>query len=83
MTDDAVNKKDPQWSPDGRTIVFSGRHPDDHLYASGIFSVPSAGGPVTRLTPVDAATNLSPRWSPAGVADHLEARFSDTGSRCV
>ena len=66
LTSDAAREVDPQWSPDGHTIAFSAGLPDEHYYASGIFTVPYTGGPISLLTPTDAATNFAPRWSPDG-----------------
>jgi Tol biopolymer transport system component len=47
----------PQWSPDGRKIVFADTN------GSGIFEMNSDGGSITRLT---HGLDLRPLWSPNG-----------------
>jgi dipeptidyl aminopeptidase/acylaminoacyl peptidase len=71
LTNNRERERELQWSPDGKTIVFSvpisynPKNPGTaYRYASGIFSVPSTGGPVTRLTPPGTFDNYCPRWSP-------------------
>jgi Tol biopolymer transport system component len=57
---------DPDWSPDGNTIVFDGAG----IYGGGICIVPAAGGAATQLPiyiiPGAYAYYLYPCWSPDG-----------------
>jgi WD40-like Beta Propeller Repeat len=48
----------PQWSPDGSRIAFTD--------GSQLYSIPSAGGPITQLTHLDGARVQLPNWSPNG-----------------
>jgi len=73
LTESRQSERELQWSPDGQTIVFvvsinyNPKNPGDtYRYASGIFSIPSSGGPVTRLTPPGTFDNTCPRWAPDG-----------------
>ena len=51
----------PKWSPDGQQIVFDARPGT----SADIYSVPSAGGPVKRLTDYPGEDH-NPSWSPDG-----------------
>ena len=51
----------PKWSPDGQLIVFDARPGT----SADIYSVPSAGGPVMRLTDYPGEDH-NPSWSPDG-----------------
>lgn len=51
----------PNWSPDGQTIVFDARPDGD----PEIYTVPSGGGPVRRLTNSPGQDHV-PSWSPDG-----------------
>jgi Tol biopolymer transport system component len=58
----------PDWSPDSTTLLFeSNRNDPDHFFDFDIYSIPSTGGAVTRITraPGDAR-NATPSWSPDG-----------------
>jgi Tol biopolymer transport system component len=60
---------EPEWSPDGTTLLFqSNRDGPDAQYANyDVYSMSSAGGPVTRVVPVgQGEVNLSPAWAPDG-----------------
>jgi hypothetical protein len=52
------------WSPDGTTIVFGGDR------SAGLMSMPAAGGPLTKVTTVDAArkdvAHFAPTFLPHG-----------------
>jgi Tol biopolymer transport system component/DNA-binding winged helix-turn-helix (wHTH) protein len=52
----------PHWSPDGKTIAFSGSRPNGPW---NIFLIPSAGGPAEQITN-GAIADLDPTWSPDG-----------------
>lgn len=52
----AENGRNPDWSPDGTTIVFQ------HGYGVGLYSIPSAGGTVSTL----ADSGEAPLYSPDG-----------------
>lgn len=54
----AFPKTNPKFSPDGRTIAFTGAY-------DGVYTVPSSGGPVVRLTHRPGATDLCD-WTPDG-----------------
>src|SRR5215212_8780857 len=56
-TDVAV-KRNPRFSADGKTIAFVGAH-------DGIYTVPTVGGPVHRLTHLPGTTDLC-GWTPDG-----------------
>jgi len=66
LTNDAITESDPQWSPDGRLIALSAKLPGEDYMATAILTMPSTGGPATRLTPRDRVDNFAPRWSPDG-----------------
>jgi len=66
LTDDAFDDRDPDWSPDGETIVFSSDRCD--AGSSGryqIFASPATGGGVRGLTSGESS-NTEPRYSPSG-----------------
>jgi TolB protein len=61
LTFGAASSK-PNWSPDGSTIVFASTRDGS---AGDLYTVPSSGGAVTRLTALGAAAE-HPVWSPDG-----------------
>jgi Tol biopolymer transport system component len=52
----------PHWSPDGKTIAFSGSRPNGPW---NIFLISAAGGPAEQITN-GAISDLDPTWSPDG-----------------
>jgi tricorn protease len=61
-------ESDPQWSPDGQTILFSGER-----YGNGdLYTIPAKGGQVTRLTHFSGGDG-SGRW-----IDNQHAVFSSS-----
>jgi TolB protein len=64
----------PAWTPDGSTIVFV--HSDDS--GTDLYTVPSGGGGVTRLTNTPRLIERSPEWSADG-ASLLFSRVRPTG----
>src|SRR5215204_5428320 len=66
-TDVAV-KREPRFSPDGKTIAFLGAH-------DAIYTVPTLGGPVRRLTHLPGTTDLC-GWTPDGNLLFMTDAFS-------
>jgi len=58
LTKEAGPKSSPKFSPDGATIAFTGDY-------DGVYTIPAAGGPVTRITHHPRATDLCD-WTPDG-----------------
>jgi Tol biopolymer transport system component len=61
ITTSAGYENDPEWSPDGSLIAFSG----DYAGNWDIWVIPAAGGAATRVT-TDPGVDQDPSWSPAG-----------------
>ena len=53
---------DPEWSPDGETIVFSRTFVRGARSSTDLFSIPATGGPAQRLT-YTAGREISPTFS--------------------
>ena len=67
----------PQWSPDGRWIVFQRSEDDGHEFtASDLFAAGTGGQAVVRLTTTANALEMNPSWSPDGQF----IAFDDRGS---
>jgi|SRR5579863_1935000 len=77
LTKEGGPRSRPKFSPDGRTIAFTGDY-------DGIYTMPVSGGPVTRLTHKPGATDLCD-WTPDGQvlfmtnASFAPAEFGDQG----
>ena len=81
-----VNDSDPQWSPAGDVIAFSGNRREDRktLFASTIITVPAAGGDVSILAPDDASfgtPSFSPDGSRIAFVGHLDASVGGVNNR--
>ncbi|AKU90483.1 PD40 domain-containing protein [Vulgatibacter incomptus] len=61
LTDDDAIDLDPSWAPDGRSVIFA----SDRNGIFDVYSVPSTGGPLTRLTNVLTGA-FQPELSPDG-----------------
>jgi Tol biopolymer transport system component len=60
------------WSPDGTTLVFESNREGGY---SALYTMPVAGGPVTRITPQEGYEG-HPAWSPAGETIVFESRLT-------
>ena len=71
LTTDPATDQYPAWSPDGKTIVYDNAGANEHTKdpqfskSAEIFTVPSDGGPVTRLTR-NGDSDAAPSYSPDG-----------------
>ncbi|MBO0720473.1 MAG: S9 family peptidase [Blastocatellia bacterium] len=74
LTEGNFSARNPQWSPDGKSIAFvmspSGMQESSFTDISedrntDIYLVPAAGGTLRRLT-TNPAADFNPRWSPDG-----------------
>jgi dipeptidyl aminopeptidase/acylaminoacyl peptidase len=63
---------DPQWSPDDRTIAFTGTRPR----TSQIYTIPFDGGEARKLTSEEKGASI-PRWSHDGTRILYSATFED------
>jgi Tol biopolymer transport system component len=68
-------------SPDGATIAFEGRVVDFPRW-SDIFTIPSSGGTVARVTN-DPAAATQPRWSPDGARLYFISRQAGAEIRSI
>ncbi|MGA3075117.1 MAG: protein kinase [Bryobacteraceae bacterium] len=59
-----VLASEPDWSPSGDSVVFTGRVPGRSV---GVYRVAFSGGPITRLSPEGFIARY-PSWSPDGKA---------------
>jgi Tol biopolymer transport system component len=57
--------QDPQWSPDGRRVVFV-RKFYDAAGRQAVYTVGANGGPLRRVTPFALRAGDGPDWSPDG-----------------
>jgi len=62
LTEPTMQSSLPQWSPDGKHIVFMGRSVSTNWRA---YVIPSAGGAMTDVVP-GAEAGFDPGWSPDG-----------------
>lgn len=67
ITQGPYDCKEPAWSQDGTSIVFTSARFEDHELSSvrDLWVVPSTGGEMRKLTSSDAVL-YSPSWSPDG-----------------
>lgn len=65
LTVSATNKANPDWSPDGRRIVFSATTVQQSESESDIYIVNADGSNETRLT-TERGPDITPAWSPDG-----------------
>ena len=65
---EGIYDRSPDWSPDSSALLFaSHRHSPNNSLDTDIYSVPSAGGVVTRITDsAGDARKSAPVWSPDG-----------------
>ncbi len=68
LTDAPGPKNYPRFSPDGKTIAFTGTH-------NGIYTIPTAGGQVNRITHHGGTTTLC-SWTPDGRLLFMSDAFS-------
>ncbi|MFC7071677.1 prolyl oligopeptidase family serine peptidase [Halovenus rubra] len=62
---DIVQVEEPRVSPDGESVAFVRKVPDDESYAATIYVVSTGGDALRRFT-VEEGVDSQPRWSPSG-----------------
>ncbi|MBK5097044.1 MAG: PD40 domain-containing protein [Gemmatimonadetes bacterium] len=75
LTDDPAQDGFPQWSPDGKSIVFSRYGGDAEPEKNGLWLVSPEGGEPQRLT---ALLGEHPHWSPDGNYIAFDGDFGNT-----
>ncbi len=79
--DDEVDS--PTWSPDGKTILYSGWYMCGGANFGKLFTLPAAGGKTRYLGVGSHANNLEPAWGPTRIAfigDHGLVTANPDGS---
>lgn len=71
---DEIYHRTADWSPDGTQLVFESNRDGDQ---SALFTMPAAGGPVTRITP-EFGYEGHPAWSPDGEEIVYESALTGT-----
>ena len=67
LTENLVQDRQPDWSPDGRRIIYSQSRRDAHGYAGAALRLVDADGSNDRiLTTGGRVSDLYPAWSPDG-----------------
>ncbi|MCL5097569.1 MAG: hypothetical protein M1608_08585, partial [Candidatus Omnitrophica bacterium] len=62
LTNTREDESSPCWSPDGKTLCFTSRMRG----RAELYTIPSAGGQMKRLTTIGAINTTEPDWSPDG-----------------
>ena len=75
LTDDQAQDGFPQWSPDGKSIVFSRYGGDEAPERNGLWLISPDGGEPRRLT---ALLGEHPHWSPDGHYIAFDGDFGNT-----